>query len=226
MELFHTLNRGVDKRTIFLDDSDRFRFVHNLFEFNDQNRVEARNIFNKSAKSEFSDIACQKDYRPRKLLVDVHAFCLMSNHYHLLLSAKVENGVSRFMKKLNMGFSKYFNQKYKRTGTLFEGRYRSVAVVKEAHLIHLPYYIHLNPLDLVTPTWRERRLDNPDKAIEFLENYRWSSYLDYIGKKNFPSVTNRNFLLNFLGNPVNYKKETIRWIKEMDYSGISKLTLE
>ncbi|MBI2677130.1 MAG: transposase [Candidatus Yanofskybacteria bacterium] len=228
MEVFHVLNRGVDKRNIFLDDSDRFRFVHNLFEFNDQNRVEARNIFNKSAKTGFSDTGCQKDHRSksRELLVNIHCFCLMPNHYHLLLSSRVPNGVSLFMHKLNMGFSKYFNLKYERTGTLFEGRYKSVAVTSDTHFLYLPYYIHLNPLDLVAPTWRERKINDSRKAIEFLENYRWSSFLDYIGEKNFPSVTTRSFILKFLDNPGKYKKETIRWLKEMDYSNIGELTLE
>lgn len=223
MELVHTLNRGVDKRVIFLDDRDRFRFIHDLYEFNDQDRTNTNfYYFQKS-----HDIACREiNRKPRKLLVDIHAFCLMPNHYHLLLSPRIQNGISLFMKKLNMGFAKYFNQKYERTGTLFEGRFHSAAVTNESHLIHLPYYIHLNPLDLVTPTWRQRKIDNPDRAIAFLENYRWSSYLDYIGKKNFPSVTNRNFLLEILGDVDNYKRETIEWIQKMDYDAIKELLLE
>jgi len=229
MELLHVLNRGVDKRKIFLDNNDRFRFVHNLFEFNDRNRVEARNVFNKYVKSNLSDLRGQKglkDYRPRRLLVDIHAFCLMPNHYHLLLSTREEGGISLFMNKLNAGFAKYFNYKYKRTGTLFESRYKSVAVTEDAHLLHLPYYIHLNPLDLVTPTWRERRLKNPREAVKFLENYRWSSYLDYIGKKNFPSVINKTFLNKILGDVDNYKREILEWINKMKYSSVGNISLE
>ncbi len=229
MELCHTLNRGVEKRIIFLDDSDRFRFVHNLFEFNNQDRVEARNIFNKSAKSGFSDLAGQKDqksYRPRKLLVDVHAFCLMPNHYHLLLSAKIQDGISLFMNKLNAGYAKYFNFKYKRTGTLFESRYKSVAVTRDTHLLYLPYYIHLNPLDLVAPTWRVRKIDNTEKAIGFLESYRWSSFLDYVGKKNFPSVINKEFLSGIIGSVDNYKRETLEWLNSMETASIKDIILE
>ena len=226
MDLFHVLNRGVEKRTIFLDDRDRFRFIHNLFEFNDQNRVEARNIFNKSAKTNFSDIGCQKVRRPRKLLVDIHAFCLMPSHYHLLLSERVEHGIPLFMKKINMGYAKYFNERNQRTGALFQGRYRSVAVKREAHFIYLPYYIHLNPLDMEAPTWREGKINNPEKTIKFLENYRWSSYLDYVGKKNFPSVTNRSFLSKVLSGADNYKKETMDWVRKMDYSIFQEVALE
>ena len=228
MELFHVLNRGVDKRKIFLDDKDYFRFVHDLFEFNDEkSSSNTFRYFCHNTKNEQSNTwDVQRPTIRRELLVNIHAFSLMPNHYHMLLNAKVENGIPLFMKKVNMGYAKYFNQKYKRTGTLFEGRYKSVAVTQDVHLFHLPYYIHLNPLDLITPTWRERRVDNPAKAIEFLENYRWSSYLDYTGEKNFPSVTSRSFLSEIMGKVDNYKSETQKWLKGMDYSIIKEITLE
>src|SRR3989338_28968 len=222
MDFFHTLNRGVDKRNIFLDDKDRFRFVHDLYEFNDQNRVfDVGYRANKSL-----DIASQDMKKKRKLLVDLHCFCLMGNHYHLLLSPRVENGISRFMKKLNMGYAKYFNQKYKRKGALFEGRYKSVAINTESHFIHIPYYIHLNPLDFVSPDWRNRTIKNSKAAIEFLENYRWSSFLDYLGRKNFPSITNRSFLLKFFKGTGNHRVEVLNWIKGMDFNSIKNLALE
>ncbi|MDO8555059.1 MAG: transposase [bacterium] len=225
MELFHTLSRGVDKRDIFLDDQDRFRFVHDLFEFNDQNWVNTTSkIFNSQ-----NDIASRSDVekrRKRKLLVDIHIFCIMSNHYHLLLSPKIAGGVSKFMKKLNMGYAKYFNNKYKRRGTLFESRYKSVPVKKHSHFVHLPYYIHFNPLDFVSPEWRVRRINNFTKAIEFLESYRWSSYLDYIGIKNFPSVTFRKFILECTGGSSEYKKHSTKWLKDLDFNEFKKTLLE
>src|SRR3989344_4505351 len=221
MELFHTLNRGVDKRSIFLDDRDRFRFIHDLYEFNDEARVLDVGYRSKT----ILDIA-SPEVRKRKLLVNIHCFCLMGNHYHLLLSPRVDKGVSRFMKKLNMGYAKYFNQKYKGTGALFEGRFKSVLVNTETHFIHMPYYIHLNPLDFVSPEWRNRIVKNPKIAIEFLEKYRWSSFLDYIGKTNFPSVTARSFLLKFFKGSENYRTNTLDWIKSMNFSDIRGVTLE
>ena len=190
-EIYHTLNRGVDKRSIFMDDRDRFRFVHDLFEFNDLAPANhSRYYFNPAAVGQR-----QISRPPRKLLVSILAFCLMPNHYHLLLQPLVENGVPLFMKKLNGGYVQYFNKKHERTGTLFERKYKSVLVNNHAHFIHLPYYIHLNVLDLITPEWRQKRIENLDSAMNFLNDYRWSSHLDYAGKKNFPSVTRRNFLL-------------------------------
>lgn len=223
MNFFHTLNRGVDKRIIFLDDQDRFRFIHDLFEFNDENRVGTSfYTFNKS-----NDIACRKiEKRTRKLLVNIHAFCLMSNHYHLLISPLIENGVSKFMKKLNMGYAKYFNEKYKRVGALFQGRYKSVAIINDRHFLFIPYYIHLNPLDFSNPEWRERKLHNLNKALDFLENYRWSSHLDYTGKKNFPSVTNRDFLTKFWNRTKGYNISLKNWLKDLELEEIKGLTLE
>ena len=143
-KLVHVLNRGVDKRIIFIDDKDRFRFIHNLFEFNDEKNSNNNNYaYYASRKSNnlhqsYTLRRYKIDREPRKLLVDVHAFCLMNNHYHLLLSENVENGVPRFMRKLNMGYALYFNEKYERNGALFQGRYKSVPVLNETHFIHIP----------------------------------------------------------------------------------------
>jgi len=183
-EIYHILNRGVDKRKIFLDKQDYFRFIHDLFEFNDQNLV--NNTFYAFQKFKNNVTELREIKRSsRKLLVDIFAFCLMPNHYHLLLSPRVKDGVSKFMHKLGTAYVKYFNQKYQRKGTLFEGRYKSILITNESHFYHLPYYIHSNPLDLKFPEWRKGKLRNHKEALKFLEGYRWSSYLDYIGKKNF-----------------------------------------
>ncbi len=74
------------------------------------------------------------------------------------------------------------------------------------------------------PKWKEREIENYKKAARFLENYRWSSLLDYIGKKNFPSVTQRGFLLKLLGEPGKYKKDFIKWLKEINIEAIKDTT--
>jgi putative transposase len=232
-DIYHILSRGVDKRKIFLDKQDYFRFIHDLFEFNNQNLVNTTfhafqkvkdNVLGGRNINGFVNIENQR--KPRKLLVDVHTFCLMPNHYHLLLSSRIENGIPRFMQKLNMGYVRYFNQKNKRKGTLFESRYKSILVSKEPHFYHLPYYIHLNPLDIEFPEWREGRLKNYKQAMEFLNNYRWSSHLDYLGIKNFPSITNRDFLLDVFGRENKYKQSIEKWLKEMGAERVRELALE
>lgn len=220
MEIRHTLNRGVDKRKIFMDDRDRFRFIHDLYEFNDEAPAPMTSSYYANRSSVIARL------KPRKMLVDIHAFCLMPNHYHLLLSPKIEKGISRFMKKLNMGYARYFNEKYKRAGALFEGRYKSILVANESHFLHLPNYIHFNPLDLITPEWRENKIHNYQKSIDFLENYRWSSFLDYTGNKNFPSVISKTFLLDVFGGESGYKKYTSEWLKELDFESLRDVVLE
>lgn len=213
------MSRGVDKRKIFMDDRDRFRFIHDLFEFNDEAPA-GHTVYYLKFSQQSADIASRqienRKRKPRKLLVDILAFCLMPNHYHLLLRPRNGNAVPKFMKKLNIGYAKYFNIKYKRTGALFEGRYKSVLVKNHAHFVHLPYYIHLNPLDLVAPEWRRGKLNDCKKAIKFLESYRWSSHLDYLGKKNFPSVTRREFLLKFFGGENKYGVAIKDWLKDLE----------
>src|SRR3989344_2104464 len=92
MELYHVLNRGVDKRTIFLDDRDRFRFVHDLYEFNDQHSA----LTFRDPSVDIVSPQMRHRHGERSLLVDIHGWCLMKNHYHLLLSERVE-GESRVL---------------------------------------------------------------------------------------------------------------------------------
>ncbi len=227
MEIIHVLNRGVDKRKIFLDEQNYFRFVHDLFEFNDVAPVNNLTYF---FRKEYKDVKRPyirfNEKERRKLLVKIHAFCLMPNHYHLFLSAAVENGIPLFMKKFNGGYARYFNEKYERKGGLFESTYKKVIIEDEAHFIHLPYYIHLNPLDLIASEWRERKLNNFKKAMNFLDTYRWSSHLDYAGKKNFPSVTQRDALLDFFGDSNQYRRGIANWLKELPIEDMRDLTLE
>jgi len=211
-QVYHIYNRGVEKRKIFTDKSDHLRFIHDLFEFNDKDVVlNVQRRFN-SKTMEVQPRSLQSERKPRKILVEILIFTLMPNHFHLLLKQKRENGIVKFMHKLGTGYTMYFNQKYERVGGLFQGRFKATLLSEEAHFIHLPFYIHSNPLSLINDggstsiSWQEE--------VKFLKNYRWSSYLDYIGEKNFPSVTARDFLLDFYGGGKIYQKEFERWIKE------------
>lgn len=224
-DIYHVLNRSIDNKKIFLDRQDYFRFVHDLFEFNNQEPANTAS-YHFFQRSKNGDLEGRNIKRPRKLLVDIHAFCLMPNHYHLLLSPRAENGIPWFMQKLGAGYVKYFNQKYKRKGTLFEGRYKSILVTGEPHFYYLPYYIHFNPLDLKFPEWREGKLQNCNEAFKFLESYRWSSHLDYLDKKNFPSVTKREFLLNVFGGTEKYSESVKQWLRNLELEDIRNLILE
>lgn len=214
--IYHIYNRGVEKRDVFLEDKDYFRFIHDLFEFNDKDSVlNMAYYFNRQSK-EVELQYLDKERKPRKLLVEILIFTLMPNHFHLVLKQKKENGIVKFMQKIGTGYTNYFNKKYERVGSLFQGRFKATLISEEAHFIHLPFYIHANPLDLFHYGSSTSIVGAGKKMEEFLENYRWSSFLDYIGKKNFPSVTSREFLLEFFGGAEEYKKATKKWLRERE----------
>jgi len=223
-QIYHICNRGVEKRSIFLRHADYFRFIHDLYEFNDE--APATLLHFKKPFLQSYEIRSHRITRNRKCIVEILAFALMPNHYHLLLRQKTENGIVNFMHKVGGGYAMYFNKKYQRVGVLFQGPFRAVHITREAHFLHLPFYIHANPLDLKFPTWRKHELAQPQEAIKFLESYRWSSFPDYIGKKNFPSVTQRAFLTDVLGKPKQYQIATLQLLKEMQLDTIRDVALE
>jgi putative transposase len=128
---------------------------------------------------------------------------------------KSNGGLTQFMRKLGTGYTNYFNKKYERVGGLFQGNFKAISVAKGNYLNYLLYYIHFNPLDLFEPGWRTEKINNSQRAIEFLDSYRWSSHLDYLGKKNFPSVTQREFMLKILGGEKNYRESIENWLKKI-----------
>jgi len=231
MDFYHVLNRGVDKRSIFMDQRDHARFVHDLYVFNHNGRV--NNVHysfkNNDIVSHYLKETLKKtDGTPqvqKKKIVNIHGWCLMKNHYHLLLSERVEGGITKFIRKLNIGYAKYFNERHKRTGTLFQGRTKKILIETDRHFMYILHYIHLNPLDFVrdAENWRDGQISSARRAKEFLKKYRWSSYPDYIGERNFPSVITTKFFDNAYGG---YKKSFDKYLGNLDTASIQELTLE
>ncbi|MBI5645025.1 transposase [Candidatus Kaiserbacteria bacterium] len=209
MELWHVLNRGVEKRNIFLDVRDRFRFVHGLLLFNTKRPANNTTYILSDNHNDF-----RSRYDPEERIVDVHGWCLMKNHYHLLLSDKVDGGLTLFLRKLNIGYAKYFNERYDRDGALFQGKTKKVPIRKDAHFLHILNYIHLNPLDFDSANkgWRNVGIKDLRGASTYLAKYRWSSYQDYCGHKNFPSVTNTEYFSGFFKN---VKSSTEKYLKDI-----------
>jgi len=116
-----------------------------------------------------------------KPLVAIGAYVLMPNHFHILLKQMADNGISKFMQKLSTGYCMYFNKKYERTGGLFEGKFKSEHSDDDSYLKYLFSYIHLNPVKLIDSAWKEKGIKNKLKTVKFLEEYPFSSYLDYLG---------------------------------------------
>ncbi|QQG37846.1 MAG: transposase [Candidatus Kaiserbacteria bacterium] len=217
MEFYHALNRGVEGRKLFLDDRDRFRFVHDLWEFNDSAPA--------PEFSRYRDLRNPDTLPARERIVDIHGWCLMSNHYHLLLSECREGGLSYFLRKLNVGYANYFNERYERQGSLFQGRTKKILIASDAHFLHILHYIHLNPLDFLRATrdWRAGRIVGRGRAIEHLQKYRWSSYLDYCSRKNFPSVVTTELFVDVFKN---YEKVIRSYLQDMEFDDVRPLLLE
>lgn len=228
MEFYHTYNRGVEKRKIFLNNSDYFRGVHDLYELNDSNA--ATNLHRTIVGFTKSNNLI-KAGNMRDKLIGVGVWGLMPNHYHIFSSPIKDNGLSAFHRKFGIGIANFFNTKYKRSGALFQGRYKRVQVTDDRQALQLICYIHSNPLDLWKPNWKEKGLTNLEvqNALKFLEkDYRWSSHLDWWGIKNFPSLIETNFITRFFNNSKEYREFFVNWLRyyEKNISSIQKLIVE
>lgn len=207
-DIYHVLNRGVEKRDIFLDSQDYFRFRDNLKDFNCKNPV----TFSHYDRHNFN----LGMHNPGEELVDILCVCIMSNHYHLLIREKVDGGVGLFAHKIGIGYTHYFNQKNKRSGVLFQGRTKKILVEKDAHFIHLPYYILANPVKLIEPNWKEEGVKNKKTAVEFLDKYKWVSFRDIISKEKgvFEEVINKKLFLETFGykSGNEFQKDFLEWM--------------
>lgn len=203
---YHIYNRGVDKRKIFDNEKDFERFLDCLRFFNSTNSIW---LANKTTED-----------RPRgrqdQKLVDIVCYCLMPNHFHLLLKQRLDNGISIFMKKISTGYAMYFNITRNRNGILFQGRYKANIIKDDNYLTHLSRYIHLNPIELIDKNWKIEGLKDRKKAFEFLYKYPWSSYGHYIGSVN-NDLIDRNLLQEIFSNK-EYEEFTKSWmVKESDF---------
>jgi|SRR3989344_4876187 len=133
-EYYHVYNRGVDKRTVFLDQYDFERFFQSIEEFNSLKPIGS--LFENSFRNLLSN--------PIAKLVDVMCYCLNPNHYHMILRQRVNNGISEFMRRIGTGFTQHFNFKYNRSGALFQGKFKAKHINSNKYLLHLSAYINLN----------------------------------------------------------------------------------
>jgi len=222
-EVYHTILRGIDGRDIFKDLNDNYRGIFSIYEFNDarpvsiQERRNARERFKKSIIKEIGrPTSIDTEFvDARDKLVDILAFCFMPNHIHLLLKQTQENGIHKFMVKLGSGYGRYFNQKNQRKGYVFQSSFQSVHIKDDNQLRTAVNYIHVNPISIIEPNFKEQGIKShsAEEVFDFLKTgHRWSSFLDYIDIKNFPSVTERNFILEVMGGEKGVADNVMDWI--------------
>ena len=216
-DIFHILNRGVEKREVFHKESDYLRFTHGLYDFNDTNYslpYPQRCKFREFGHAMSKNFAMTKNFiQPKESIVDLLCWAIMPNHSHNLIQEKIDGGASDFSKKIFGGYTKYINEKHQRTGVLFQGRSKIIKINRDPHFFYLPFYIMANPVKLIEPDWKERGIKNMDKVVDFLENYRWSSFLDIIGKENFSSLINKELFYDiFQTNERQFRKDFFEWL--------------
>ena len=152
----------------------------------------------------------------------------MNNHFHLLLVQAKDKGIEKFMQKLGTGYTMYFNKRYERVGSLFQGVFKSIPVDNDHYLSYLTHYIHANPLDFSNPKWRKDAIQNSDKALEKIEDYPWSSFAYYTNKIN-NQIIDQQTIIDLFGNKKIIADQTKDWLKDMEgKNGLidSGLTLE
>jgi len=201
-EYYHLYNRGNSKQIIFQDDFDYQYFVKLLYISNSLVQFKIKN----SPKNIFL-------VNNGEQIVSIGAYCLMPNHFHILITPIEENGISKFMQKLTTGYSMYYNIKYKRSGSLFEGKFKSQYVGDDRYLKYLFSYIHLNPVKLIQKYWKETGIKDKIKILNFLRKYKYSSYLDYLGKEREEKIVlKKGSFPDYFPVKEKFQKEILEWI--------------
>ncbi|PIR38808.1 MAG: hypothetical protein COV34_00615 [Candidatus Zambryskibacteria bacterium CG10_big_fil_rev_8_21_14_0_10_42_12] len=174
-EFYHVYNRGTEKRDVFLDTQDYERFLSLLYIANNTQRVNIRE------QGKTLEAICSQDRS--STLVDIVSYCLMPNHFHILIKTTDQMNLGKFMQKLVTAYSMYFNKKYDRSGALFQGRYKAKHAHTDTYLKYLFAYIHLNPIKLLESDWQKKRTWNREEGKAFLRSYTYSSFLDFTDKQ-------------------------------------------
>ncbi len=202
-EFYHIYNRGNSKQKIFLGKEDYERFLKLLFLSNGNNSFKIHFIKNDEIYI----------FERGKKLVDIGAYCLMPNHFHILITQKDDQGISKFMQKLTTGYAMYFNEKYERTGGLFEGKFKSEHLNKDKHLKYIFSYIHLNPIKLINPKWKENGIKNKSEVIKYLQNYKYSSLKDYLEEARTESnILDKKSFPDYFPTKTTFIKEILDWV--------------
>jgi putative transposase len=192
-EHYHLFNRGVNKQLIFHDNNDRMRFLFLILYT--QSPTVHKNI-NRLSKSFLCDVQhsvlhIQDMVNGR--FVELVTFCMMPNHFHLIVKEVEEDGIAKYMQRVLNAYTKYYNTKYEKSGHLFQGPYRAVHIGDDRQLLYLSAYIHRNPVGL--KEWR-----NKEKV------YTWSSCQDFVGINRFAEILKPNIIIEQFKNPDEYSK--------------------
>jgi putative transposase len=199
-EYYHLYNRGNSKQVIFNDEQDHLYFINLLMIVNSKQRVKS---------------GVNKSVDPEEKVISIGAYCLMPNHFHILVKQEKDGGITVFMQKLLTGYSMYYNKKYARTGSLFEGKFKSKYAGIDTYLKYLFSYIHLNPLKIIDKNWKIEVLHAKRFDFEFLLKYPYSSFSEYYTRGY--ELVNREAFPDYFPNKASFLKEISSWLKLSEY---------
>lgn len=171
---YHIYNRGVEKRKIFMDRWDYFRFLETL-DFYRKSPIPMKLSDFRRGAIKLKKIDNQKE------LTRIYCYCLMPNHFHLLIQQLADGGVSEFLRKLADSYTKYFNTKHNRVGSLFQGKFKARFIENDEYLLQVSKYIHRNSFPL--PMWEHG-------------DYPYSSYPYYLSGE-IHDFCNTDFILSY-----------------------------
>ncbi len=178
-EWYHCFNRGVEKRKVFEDEHDANRFLMLLYLANSTESVDLYNI--RKPKLEKTLLEDRGDP-----IVSIGAYCLMPNHFHLLLKEIKDGGITSLMRRVGIAYAMYFNAKYERVGNLFLKPFRSRHIGTDRYFQKVIQYIHCNPVQIYEPDWKSGKVRNMSALEQKLTAYPYSSLQSYLhsGSRN------------------------------------------
>jgi len=195
-EIYHLCGRGNEKQKLFLDARDYARFLFLILYF--QGNVSINHISGYVSffvKRRAFDISKKlKDKLLAKRTVELVAFAIMPNHFHIIVEESEENGISEYMQRVLTAYAKYFNTKYKKSGHVFQGPFRAVHIEDNEQLMYTSAYVHRNPREI--KGWKHKE-----------HTYLWSSYQDYLGENRWGEFLKPDIILEQYGNTNEYKKD-------------------
>jgi len=216
----HVYNRGSRKMPIVRDVNDKWRFLQALYYFNSEF---SQHLWKVSFQKGF---VWSEKWPEREPIAEILAFCLLENHFHLLLKEIKDGGIAKFMLKLGTGMANYFNNKYQEMGNLFQGSYKAKLIDEDAYLNYLSVYIQVKNTFEMYPGGIKKAAKEFDKAYEFAVNYPYCSLADYAGKRNSPIIS-KELLGELFPSPEQYKEFARECILGMDLDEkLGGLTIE
>ncbi len=203
-EYYHIYNRGNSKQIIFHDHQDYERFIGLLYACNQGAKFKILNLLKGQS---LYDITIDRN------IIAIGSYCLMSNHFHLLVREIEENGLTTFMRKVMTGYVMYYNKKYKRTGKLFEGAFKAEHVSNDRYLKYLFAYIHMNPVKIIDPDWKILGIKDITNTKSFLKKYDYSSFITYIGVQRVQNkIINKFEFPSYFPTPLSMWSEINSWL--------------